>query len=218
MVWKLRVTRRDAMRGGVAGMHSVAAREAAHSLFHAGGQTILPVTVQRAVRSAVEGETARVLAGVGMLEAGAAAAAPAATGASVARAAATHTVRMASRHVLRSVSLAAGAGALVDGGWALVHAARCLRRGTMTRREAAIHVAREAGTGAAATAAGTAAAALLVTLTGGVAAPAVFLVGAVAAVGAKAGLDVWLTAKLRGQIRARRVPVEHAPVAEPATA
>ena len=62
----------------------------------------------------------------------------------------------------------------------------------MTRREAATHVAREASTGAAATAAGATAAVLLVALTGGFAAPAVFDVGAAASVVANAVLDRWL--------------------------
>ena len=74
--------------------------------------------------------------------------------------------------ILRSVGAAAGAGAAIDGGWALVHAVRSVRRGSMTQREAVVHVVREATTGAAATAAGASAAVLLVALTGGVAAPA----------------------------------------------
>ena len=76
----------------------------------------------------------------------------------------------------------------MDGGWALVQAVRGVRAGQMTRRDAAMHVAREAGTGAAATAAGTAAAALLVAMTGGIATPAVFVVAAAASIGAKMGL------------------------------
>jgi hypothetical protein len=75
----------------------------------------------------------------------------------------------------------------------------------MTRREAARYVVREGTTGAVATAAGTAAAATLVALTGGMAAPAVFMVGAAASLGAKAGLDAWLAMRERGQIRAVRV-------------
>jgi hypothetical protein len=73
----------------------------------------------------------------------------------------------------------------------------------MTQREAAVHVAREASTGAAATAAGTAAAALLVAVTGGIAAPAVFMVAATASLGAKMGLDAWLKARKKGEIRAQ---------------
>jgi hypothetical protein len=100
-------------------------------------------------------------------------------------------VRAAGRQLLRGVTRAAGAGALIDGGWALVQGIRAVQRGAMTRRQATAHVVREASTGAAATAAGTAAAALVVTLTGGVAAPAVFVVGAAASLGAKMALEAW---------------------------
>jgi hypothetical protein len=75
----------------------------------------------------------------------------------------------------------------------------------MTRTEAAAYVAREATTGAAATAAGTASAALLVALTGGMAAPAVFVVAAATSVGAKAGMDAWIARRGRGSIRTVRV-------------
>jgi hypothetical protein len=47
---------------------------------------------------------------------------------------------------------------------------------------------------------------LIVTLTGGVAAPAVFLVAAAASAGTKAGLDAWLSARARGAIKVRVVP------------
>src|SRR5258708_6227417 len=204
MRWPLRLTRRDALRSAVAGSQGVAARSAAHALFAAGGRSVLPEAVQSAVRGAVESQASRVLVGVGLLEASASPAARMLGGGTL-RAAATQTVRVASRQILRSVSFAAGAGAVVDGGWAIARGIHRVRRGTMTRGEAAAHVAREASTGAIATAAGTAAAGLLVTLTGGVAAPAVFLVGAAASVGAKAGLDAWLSARAPGGIRARAV-------------
>jgi hypothetical protein len=100
--------------------------------------------------------------------------------------------RAAGRQLLRGVTGAAAAGALLDGGWALYRSIRQVRAGTMTRQQATLNVAREAGAGAAATAAGAAAAALLITLTGGVAAPAVFVVAAAASMGAKAGFDAWM--------------------------
>jgi hypothetical protein len=198
---KFRVTGRDALRGTVAGTQGHVTRAAAQALFEAGGRTILPAPVQSAVRVAVEREASRVLAGVGLLESGAAATAQVVEG-GAARAVAVQTARAAGRQVLRSVGAAAGVGAVIDGGWALVQAVRAVRRGSMTQREAAAHVAREATTGAAATAAGATAAVLLVALTGGVAAPAVFLVGAVASVGAKAGLDRWLV-RVKGDLRVR---------------
>ncbi len=173
---RFRVTRRDAIRGSVAGTQGHAARVAAQALFEAGGSAVLPAQVQSAVRIVVEREASRVLAGIGLLESGATGAARMLEG-GVGRTAAMQTARAAGRQILRSVGAAAGAGAVIDGGWALVQAVRGVRNGSMTQREAAKHVAREASTGAAATAAGATAAVLLVALTGGIAAPAVFLVG-----------------------------------------
>jgi hypothetical protein len=183
----LRLGRLDAIRAGFAGSRAVAVRSAAKALFEAGGKDVLPATVQKAIRGAVESEASRMLMAVGLaeraLEGGTAEAARAAT---------VVGARAASRQVLRGITSAAGAGALIDGGWALFQAARRVRAGTMTKRQAAGHVAREAGTGAAATAAGTAAAALLVAVSGGIATPAVFIVAAAASIGAKAGLDAWI--------------------------
>jgi hypothetical protein len=195
-----RVTRRDALRGSVAGAQGTAARGAAQVLFEAGGRTVLPAPMQSALRSAVERQASQVLVGSGLLETTASATARAIEG-GAGRALVAQTTRAAGRQIARTVGGAAGAGALVDGGWALIHAVRRVRGGTMTRREAAGHVVREASTGAAATAAGTLAAVLLVAVTGGVAAPAVFLVGAAASVGAKAGLDRWFPSSA-GDIRA----------------
>ena len=161
---------------------------AAQALFEAGGREILPPSIQKAVRDVVEGEASRVLAGVRLLEGG------------VARVATAQTAGAAARQILRSVGVAAGAGVVVDGGWAIVQVLRRARRGPVSRGEALAYVAREAATGAAATAAGTAAGVLLVALTGGVAAPAVFLVGAATSVGAKAGLSSWLAARGRRAI------------------
>jgi hypothetical protein len=161
-----RVTRQDALLGAVAGAHAVAARGAAQALFEAGGRTILPPAVQQAVRSAVERHASRLLAGAGIGESGASA-----------------TVRMIEGRAAEASAQAAARQTV-----------RAARRGSMTQRQAVAHVAREAGTGAAATVAGTAAAALLVAVTGGVAAPAVFVVGAAASLGAKMGLDAWIDA------------------------
>jgi hypothetical protein len=174
----------DALRGAIAGSRAVAVAAAARSLFEAGGRRVLHPTLQRAVRGTVEREASKVLAAIGVasrtLET---------TGAPTV---ALRSARMAGRTLLRGVGGAAAAGALLDGGWALYKSLPKVRKGEMSQREAAEVVAREAGTGAAATAAGTAAAALLVTLTGGIATPAVFVVAAAASIGAKAGLDAWM--------------------------
>ena len=203
------ISRADAMRASVAGAKAVSVRSSAEVLFQAGGQRVLPAAVQTVVRGAVAREASRILGAKGLghavLEAGATTTSAGMVEVGAARAVASQAARAAGRQVLRAVSAAAAAGAVIDGGWALVQAVARVRKGAMTRREAAVHVAREATTGAAATAAGTAAAALLVGLTGGVAAPAIFVVGAAASLGTKAGLDAWLAARARGQIRAVRV-------------
>ncbi len=206
---KFRVTRRDALRGSVAGAQGHGARCAAHALFEAGGRTILPAPVQSAVRVAVEREASRVLAAVGVLESGTTSAARMLEGGS-ARAVAAQTARTAGRQILRSVGAAAGAGAVIDGGWALVQAVRGVRRGSMSHREAAAHVAREATTGAVATAAGATAAVFLVALTGGVAGPAVFSRHRRRSAGAKAGLDRWLHARSQGEVQVRAESQESA--------
>jgi hypothetical protein len=203
---KLRLDRIDALRGVIAGSTATSLRRAAQALFEAGGRRVLPVPVQNVVRTTVEREASRLIVGAGVLEQGATAAGRLFEG-GAARTVALHGARAAGRHIARNMGAAAGLGALVDGGWALAHAMGRVRAGSMTQKEAAVHVAREAGTGAAATVAGTAAAVLLVTLTGGVAAPAVFVVGAAASVGAKMGLDAWLDAKAAGAIRAQLQPV-----------
>jgi hypothetical protein len=195
----LRLSRVDALRSTIAGSASASLRGAAQALFEAGGRRVLPAAVQRMVRTTVEREASRVLTGTGLLPQTASAAGRLLE-AGTARTVVLHGARAAGRQVFRSLSTAAGAGALVDGGWALYQAIDQVREGKMTREQAARHVAREAGTGAASTVAGVAAATLLVTMTGGVAAPAVFLVGAVASLGAKAGLDAWLRTKARGAI------------------
>jgi hypothetical protein len=163
--------RLDALRGAIAGSRAVAMGAAARALFDAGGRRLLHPTVQRAVRGAVEREASRVLSAVGV--------ASRAIETSPAPIVAVYGVRAAGRQLLRGVTGAAAAGALLDGGWALYRSIRQVRAGTMTRQQATLNVAREA-------------AALLVTLTGGVASPAVFVVAAAASMGAKAGLDAWM--------------------------
>ena len=201
---KLRIHRLDAVRGAIAGSAGASLALAAKVLFDAGGHRVLPGGVQRAVRATVERQASRWLLGAGLLEQ--ASAAGRLLEGSATRTAVVMGARAAGRQVLRSVGGAAAVGALVDGGWATAHAVRHVRAGTMTQKEAVGHVAREAGTGAVATAAGTATAALLVVVTGGVAAPAVFAVAAGVSLVAKMGLDAWLRVRAAGAIRARLQP------------
>jgi hypothetical protein len=192
---------RDAVRSALAGAQGMSTKAAAQVIFEAGGNTLLPATLQSAVRGAVEHEASRwwVVSGLAGARSGAA---PAILENAAARAAAVSSVGVAGRQIARAVGVSAAAGAVIDGGWAIAVASRRVREGSMTRRQAVVHVAREAGTGAAAVALGAAASTALVALTGGVAAPALFAVSAAAAFGAKAGLGAW-TARSSGAIRAR---------------
>jgi hypothetical protein len=202
--WARHVGARDAARSALAGAQGVSTRAAANVLFEAGGHTILPATVQTAVRGAVEHEATRWMlqAGIAGARGGAA---PAVLENAAARVVAVTTVEAAGRQIVRALGVSAVVGAAIDGGWALVAATKRVREGTMSRRQAALHVVREAGTGAAAVALGAAASTTLVALTGGVAAPALFAFGAAAAFGAKAGLNAW-TIRSSGAIHARLAP------------
>ena len=194
----IRVTKRDALRAMVAGGEAVALRGAAHTLFEAGGRRLLPEVAQRALRAAVEQETGRLVAGFAMLGEGAAASAkllPSAAVSTTAKLVGVQAARAAGMQLLRGVGRAAGVGALIDGAWGTAEAVYRYRKHTMTAGQACAHVAKEASTGAAATAAGAAAAALLVMMTGGLAVPAVFVVGAAASIGAKVGLNALLASR-----------------------
>jgi hypothetical protein len=186
----------------------VSTRAAANVLFEAGGHSILPATVQSAVRGAVEHEATRWMLQAGI--AGARDGGPSVLESAAARAVAVTTVEAAGRQIVRALGVSAAVGAAIDGGWALVAATKRVHEGTMSRRQAAVHVAREAGTGAVAVAVGAAASTTLVALTGGVAAPALFAFGAAAAFGAKAGLNAW-TVRSSGAIRARLTPRTEGP-------
>jgi hypothetical protein len=194
----IRVTKRDALRAMFAGARGVALRPAAQRLYELGGRAILPEVAQGAIRGALETQATQIFSGAGLLVEGAGAMkqlrAPA-IAAETTKAVALTTAKAAGQQVLRGIGRAAGVGALIDGAWGAAEAGYRYKNGTMTAREACVHVAKEAGTGAAATAAGAAAAALVVTMTGGVAIPAVFMVGALTSIGAKVGLTRWIGAR-----------------------
>jgi hypothetical protein len=186
----IRVTKRDALRAMFAGARGVALRPVAQRLYELGGRAVLPPVAQSAIRGALEAEATSLFAGAGLLVEGANVmkALPGRLASESSKAVVATTARAAGQQLLRGVGRAAGIGALIDGAWGAAEAGYRYKKGTMTARQAALHVAKEAGTGAAATAAGAAAAALVVTMTGGVAIPAVFMVGAITSIGAKLGL------------------------------
>jgi len=194
----IRVTKRDALRAMIAGARGVALRPIAQRLYELGGRAVLPPVAQGAIRGALETEATRLFAGAGLLVEGASVmkSLPGRLASETTKTVAATTAKAAGQQLLKGIGRAAGVGALIDGAWGAAEAGYRYKKGTMTARQAAVHVAKEAGTGAAATAAGAAAAALVVTMTGGVAIPAVFMVGAITSIGAKVGLTRWIGARV----------------------
>ncbi len=114
-----------------------------------------------------------------------ASAAPVTAAREVARSVGANAVRVAGKELLKGAGKAAGIGFLFDGAVAGFEAVVAVRNGSSDRASAVKHVAKEATTGAVATGAGVLLGAGLVALTGGVAAPVVFAVGAIGSIGAK---------------------------------
>jgi hypothetical protein len=200
----------DSLRAAIAGGEAARALSASAALFEAGGRHVLSEGAKRAVREVAERgasraiamttgpilESAAQLASKPLLamssKAGAAlgvksAAASGAANASkmVAAGVGKQAMRMAGTQILKGAGKAAGIGFVLDGAIAGVEAVVAVRNGSTDKRSAAIHVAKEATTGAIATGAGVLLGAGLVALTGGIAAPVVFAVGALGSIGAK---------------------------------
>jgi hypothetical protein len=181
----------NALRSVIAGSGAAHVIASSVTLFEAGGKLVLDEASRSALRRAAEkgAESALALAAgpllgpatllakkpIGML-----------AGASkAARVAAPLAARTAGKEILKGAGKAAGIGLLIDGAVASVEAAVAVRNGAMDRKSAATYVAKEAATGALATGAGVLLGAGLVAVTGGVAAPVVFAVGALGSIGAK---------------------------------
>ena len=181
----------QALRSVIAGGAAAHLITSSVTLFEAGGKLLLDEGARSALRSAAEkgAESALALAAgpllgpatvlakkpIGML----------AHAGSTAKAIAPHAVRAAGKEILKGAGKAAGVGLLIDGAVASVEAVAAVRNGSMDRRNAATYVAKEAATGAGATGAGVLLGAGLVALTGGMAAPVVFAVGARGSLGTK---------------------------------
>lgn len=181
----------DALRSVIAG--GAAARVIASSvtLFEAGGKLLLDEGAKHALRSAAEkgAESALALAAGPLLgPATVLAKKPIAMlthAGKAARTLAPHAARAAGKEILKGAGKAAGVGLLIDGAVASVEAVVAVRNGSLDRKDAATYVAKEAATGAVATGAGVLLGAGLVALTGGMAAPVVFAVGALGSIGTK---------------------------------
>lgn len=201
----------DSLRAAVAGGEAAKVLVASTVLFEAGGRNVLSAAAQKAVREVAQRgatraiaiatgpvlESASALAGhpLASLKATLGTQAGAALGAktgiaahaskALARAAGKHAARIAGKEVLKGAGKAAGIGFVLDGAIASVEAIVAVRNGSIDKTTAVKHVAKEATTGALATGAGVLLGAGLVALTGGIAAPVVFAVGALGSIGAK---------------------------------
>lgn len=188
-----------ALRSAIAGSEAAKLAGSGLALFEAGGKHILGAGAQKLVRDAAEKGASRAVAAVVAPVLGAGAEAPIlslAIGAKeTAKSIAKQSVRAAGSQVLRGAGRAAGIGFVIDGAVAGVEAGIGYRNGTLDRRAAVTHVATEAATGAVATATGVLLGAGLVALTGGVAAPVVFAVGAFGTMGTKKLLRHWVSRK-----------------------
>lgn len=189
---------RSPIIGAIAGQAALGVQQAAQVLHDAGGKRVLGDALQTAVRrvctrSAVD--TVALLA-PGLLLDGAAgalagtSAVPAGLRSFIAPAGVVvgQTARAAAGQVLRGALRAGGVGMAIDGAIGAVVGLRAFRRGTMTGKQACVHTAVEAGTGAVSTATGVALAAGIIALTGGLAAPTVMAIGAGGALATKLGL------------------------------
>lgn len=192
----------DSIRAVIAGSHAARVVASSTTLFETAGKRLLTESARTALRGAVERGASRAIAAVAgplfepvaslgarpaaFLGAGAHSAGDAAA---IARSAATglgkHAARAAAKEVLKGAGRAAGIGFVVDGAVASVEAVLAVRSGSADMKTAAKHVAKEASSGAVATGAGVLLGAGLVALTGGLATPAVFVVGAIGAIGTK---------------------------------
>ncbi|MFO0737854.1 MAG: hypothetical protein U0270_18325 [Labilithrix sp.] len=181
----------QALRAVMAGNAASSAIASSVALFQAGGKLVLNEGTQTAVRSVAEkGAEKALLIAAGPLLGPAQALVQKpvsllAKGASITKQIAPAAAKSASKEILKGAGRAAGIGFVIDGAVAGVEAVVAVRNGKLDAKKAAAYVATEATTGAIATGAGMLLGAGLVALTGGVAAPVVFAVGALGSIGAK---------------------------------
>jgi hypothetical protein len=194
------------LRAAIAGGEAAKLILSSAALFEGGGKHLLSEGAKQAVRQVAERGASRAIAmstSPNLASAGELAAKPVlalttmagaalglksgASGAAsvMARGVGKHAMRAAGKQVLKGAGKAAGIGFVLDGAVAGVEAIVAVRNGSTDKRSAAIHVAKEATTGAIATGAGVLLGAGIVALTGGLATPVVFAVGALGSIGTK---------------------------------
>ena len=202
----------DTLRAMIAGGGATQVISSSVALFEAGGKLLLDEGTKALVRNAAErGAEGALALAVGPLVGPARLLAdrPAAMlthAGRAARTAAPLAARAAAKQILKGAGKAAGVGLVVDGAVASVEAVVAVRNGSMDRKTATGYVAREAATGAVATGAGVLLGAGLVALTGGIAAPVVFAVGALGSMGTKRLLRRFTTMPTRSAGAASALP------------
>jgi hypothetical protein len=191
----------DSLRAAIAGGEAARLLGSSAIIFEARGQHLLSATTQRAVREVAErGAKGAILLATGPVLESASGLATAMDGAkaalslgsnaangarSIALGTGKHAMRVASKEILKGIGKAAGIGFVLDGAVSSVEAIMAVRNGSSDKPTAIKYVAKEATTGAIATGAGVLLGASLVALTGGIAAPVVFAVGALGSIGTK---------------------------------
>ena len=194
------------LRAAIAGGEAAKLILSSATLFEGGGKLVLSEGARHAVREVAERGASRaiamstspILASAGSLaakpilalttKAGAALglkSSIAGAAGAMAKGVGKQAMRAAGKQVLKGAGKAAGIGFVLDGAVAGIEAIVAVRNGSTDRRSAAIHVAKEATTGAIATGAGVLLGAGIVALTGGLATPVVFAVGALGSIGTK---------------------------------
>lgn len=184
----------EALKAAVAGGHAAKLIGSATAIFRAGGNKLLSEAARSTLRSAVEKGAERAIATAtgALLPAELSPMKLLAGGARATTAVVKGGARVAAREIAKGAGKAAGIGFVLDGAVATVEGVVAVRAGTMDRNAAVKHVAKEATTGAVATGAGVLLATGLVAITGGVAAPVVFAVGALGSIGVKRVLRRWV--------------------------
>lgn len=193
---ELQTDPRNLIMGAIAGQGALGVQHAAQALYEAGGKDLLGSTLQAGVRRVCTRgalDTVTVLAPTLLIEGAAEAATsaipPTLRALTVSASAVTgQAAKAAGAQVLRGALRSGGVGLVIDGAIGAVTGALAYRRGTMTGKQACVHTAVEAGTGAVSTATGVALAAGVIALTGALAAPTVLAIGAGGALATKLGL------------------------------
>ncbi|CAN5857923.1 hypothetical protein BH11MYX4_BH11MYX4_21340 [soil metagenome] len=189
----------DSLRAAIAGGEAARLLGTSAMLFEAGGKHVLSATAQKAVRQVAErgAEGAILLAAGPVLDSASSLAkgmkgakAALSLGAKASKGAlvlgtSKQAMRVASKEILKGAGKAAGIGFVLDGAVASLEAVVAVRNGSSDKKTAVKYVLKEATKGAVATGAGVLLGATLVALTGGVAAPVVFAVGAIGSIGTK---------------------------------